>query len=100
MGERFPSPASSENKEGAKDTLRWVAKKISDEEGMTRIEKYLLGDEIEKAKEYLLGTADALFELGKLNFDQAAEVYNLIGVSIERAADLRQKNLKQTISDN
>jgi len=90
MTERFPTPANKENKEGSKDTLRWVANKIFDRKGISTVEEFLLDDKIENAKAYLLGKTDKLFEGRHLNFEQAAELYTLIGVSPERASQLRQ----------
>ncbi|MHB8860643.1 MAG: hypothetical protein ACYC48_02815 [Minisyncoccota bacterium] len=95
MIERFPSPVSKEDKESSEDTLRWIANKISNEKGIASVEEYILGGNIEKAQEYLLGSTDRLFEEGRLNFDQAAELYKLIGVSPERMARLRHKQYLQ-----
>jgi|CXWL01.1.fsa_nt_gi hypothetical protein len=98
MTERFPTPANKEDKEGAKDTLRWIANKILDKDGVSILEELLFDDEIEKAKEFLLGKTDQLFEGNHLNFEQAAELYTLIGVSLERASQLRQSRATRTAS--
>ncbi len=91
MNERFPGPASEGSEEDVKETLQWVAGKVLSEKDATSIEDLLADGEIERAKEYLLGRADRLFEEKILNFDQAAELYALIGVSPERASELRQR---------
>jgi hypothetical protein len=94
MAERFPLPANKEDKEGTEETLRWIAKKILNEKGVSAIEEYILNGEMDNAKELLLGNADRLFENNRLNFEQASELYALIGVSPERASQLRQAHAR------
>lgn len=71
-------------------TLSDIAEKVLTKQGQEAVEERLATGEEEKAREYLLGAVDHLFETGELLEEEARRYYEVLKVPPERASALRQ----------
>lgn len=89
MKEGLPKILTNEKEDT--EVLEQIAEKVLNEKGKFDVGELLREGEIQKVREYLLGAIDRLYDDGKISFDKAAEAYKHIGVSPERASELRQR---------
>ena len=89
MKEGFPRTPSHEKENAV--FFQEIGDRLLNEEGQFELGEIIRENDIQRAKEYLFGAVDALFEYGSLSFEEAAKLYKQIGVSPERASELRQQ---------
>lgn len=69
-----------------------VAEKVLNEEGCFEIDELIREGNIERARISLLFIVDSCYDQGNVTFDEAADLYQLLHVSPERASAFRQEN--------
>lgn len=70
--------------------LKWMAVKLLSETGKRKVFDFIEEGKPEAAKKVLLKAIDIYYEITAIDFAEAAEYYNLLDLSLERASQFPQ----------
>lgn len=75
------------------NNFKRIAEVVMNQTGQFEVDELIREGKIEKVKGYLLVGIDSSWGQGDMTFDDAARLYNLLGLSPEYASMFRQKNV-------